>query len=175
MFEMSEVRNSTLYFLYASNEYNGEYYCVVSKNGLSAESERATYIFGGSDSNIFVVEPTFTTATQSTSQTLTCQTSASLNEPPVIEWFYLRDNKTKYSLTDQEYAPYDLSFFNIHTEGYESVLELVYASKDYDGEYYCVAKIDDQRQASSHSAVYIYKSKYSTLKNCILLKFPCKV
>ncbi|XP_063688287.1 uncharacterized protein LOC134821464 isoform X2 [Bolinopsis microptera] len=157
MFEMSEVRNSTVSFLYASGEYNGDYYCIVSKIGLTAQSNSATYRYGGSDSETFIVEPSFSSSTQSTTQTLTCQTDDLLAETPEIEWFYHKDNRTKYNLNNNEYAPYNLNLFNIYSEGVrKSVLELVYASENYNGEYYCIAKFSEQKQTSSRSAVYKY-------------------
>ena len=160
MFEMSEVRNSTVSFLYASGEYNGDYYCIVSKIGLTAQSDSATYRYGGSDSEIFIVEPSFSSTTQSTTQTLTCQTDDLLVETPEIEWFYHKDNRTKYNLNNNEYAPYNLNLFNIYSEGVrKSVLELVYASENYNGEYYCIAKFSEQKQTSSRSAVYKYAGK----------------
>ncbi|KAL5251182.1 hypothetical protein ACHWQZ_G016778 [Mnemiopsis leidyi] len=164
MFEMSEVRNTTISFIYASKEYNGEYYCIVSKNGMSAQSDSAVYRYGGSDSEIFIVQPSFPRATQSTTQTLTCQTDPYLAEKPEIEWFYHKDNKTKYNLNNNEYAPYNLNFFRIlsEAEGNKSVLELVYASEKYNGEYYCIAKFSEQRQSSSRSALYNYEVSYDT-------------
>ena len=166
MFEMSEVRNSTLSFIYASGEYNGQYYCIVSRNGLSAQSDSAVYSYGGSNTEIiFSVEPSFSSSTQSTNQTLTCQTDSSLSEKPKIEWFYHKDNKTKYNLNNNEYAPYNLKFFNIYTqaEGNRSILELVYASAQYNGEYYCIAKFSEQRQSSSRSAVYNYDGELADI------------
>ena len=168
MFEMSEVRNTTISFIYASKEYNGEYYCIVSRNGLSAQSDSAVYKYGGSDSEIFIVQPSFPSTTQSTTQTLTCQTDPYLTEKPVIEWFYHKDNKTKYNLNNNEYAPYNLKFFHISSEaeGNKSVLELVYASEKYNGEYYCIAKFSEQRQSSSRSAVYNYEGETFIMLQC---------
>ena len=157
MFEISETRNTTLTFNDASHEYDGQYYCIVSKNGLQAESKIAVYRYGGNTSDIFVVEPSFPTFIQSSNQTLTCQTdSSSLEDPPDIHWYYTPDNRTKYNIENNEWVPYNLGFFNIFSERYKSVLELVYASADYNGEYYCVAAFGEERQSFSKSGRFLY-------------------
>lgn len=161
MFELGEVRNSTLEFIYASNEYNGEYYCKVSKNGVSAESKRALYKYGGVDNfSVFVVEPAFTTPTQSSDARLTCQTKETLSSTPTLHWFYNPDNKTKFNISNNEFGKYNLDMFDIKVEGNRSVLEFVYGSVDYDGEYYCIAMVDTQMFVS-RPAPYRYAGYFS--------------
>ena len=156
MFELSETRNTTLNFIAASAEYNGVYYCVVSKVGLSRQSLNAVYRYGGSPSSVFVVEPSFAEATQSSFQTLTCQTDPSLSQPPDIQWLFNPRNKTHYNIGNHEYAPYNLHFYNINSVRDTSVLQFVYASAEYDGEYYCEARFSEDRQHNSKSAFYKY-------------------
>ena len=157
---LAESRNATLDFLDASSVYNGQYYCVLSCNDLREMSPRAVYKFGGNDSSVFITEPTLPTGMQTESQTLTCETDPNAKELPTIEWHFSPDNKTRYNLGANEYAPYNLTFFSIETEDHISKLRLIYASSGYNGEYYCVAMFNDNRQSSSRSASYVYNGKF---------------
>ena len=162
MFELSEPRNSTLHFIAASDEYNGDYYCVISKIGLSAESVKAVYRYGGSTSQVFVVEPSFQPPLSS-HQTLTCQTNPSRGETPDIQWFYNPANETHFNIANNEYAPFNLDFYFIMSFGNPSMLQFEYVSADYDGEYYCKAKFSDDQQFNSKTVLYKYSGLVTRL------------
>ena len=160
MFDLPKESNGmVLKFLDASSAYNGQYFCEATRGPLKAESNRTTYTFFGSYQTVISVHPSFPTEYQSKTQFLTCEISSALQETGHISWYYNRDNQTKYRLNNAEKSPWpsDITFYVVKSERKKSVLELVYASDEYNGEYYCIVTYGDDKQKASKSAQYKYR------------------